>query len=439
MRKCGLLLFAVLAAGACASTGTAPGRQEVSDGLRQRIGVDANGFPLSDQPAIPPGVNTADGLVPGEAVAIALWNNPAFQVTLADLGFARADLTEAGQLRNPILSLLFPWGPKQFEATLQLPIEAIWQRPKRVKVASLNANAVAARLMSDGIGLVALARTTYVNASAGEARMRLAREGADLWGRLRAVSEARLREGDISELEARAVRGEASMADAAARGSEGDRDAARIQLDATLGVTIPESVSLIAIDDLSIQSCDPSDKLMTDALASRPDVRAAELAVEAAGALVGYEKSRIFNLTAVLDANGEGSEGFEWGPGLGLDVPITGNAGPRARADAALAQAGRRYLAIRNTVQIELRTAISRLSRAREVLHVWEEDVIPSIVIERQQAAKAYEAGEVPLLAVLDTGRRLVTAQRARLDARVEWLLAAIALDRVVGRSCAFP
>ena len=43
---------------------------------------------------------------------------PAFKSRSTDLGFARADLIEAGQLRNPILSLLFPWGPKQFEATL---------------------------------------------------------------------------------------------------------------------------------------------------------------------------------------------------------------------------------------------------------------------------------------------------------------------------------
>ena len=94
---------------------------------------------------VPPGVNVDDGLTPDEAVALALWNNPAFLVTLDDLGFARADLIEARQIRNPVLSLLFPWGPKQFEATLQLPIDAIWQRPRRVKAAQFDADAMAAR------------------------------------------------------------------------------------------------------------------------------------------------------------------------------------------------------------------------------------------------------------------------------------------------------
>jgi outer membrane protein, heavy metal efflux system len=42
--------------------------------------------------------------------------------------------------------------------------------------------------------------------------------------------------------------------------------------------------------------------LLKDAIASRPDVRAAEIAVEAAGARMGWEKSRIVAVTAVLDA-----------------------------------------------------------------------------------------------------------------------------------------
>jgi cobalt-zinc-cadmium efflux system outer membrane protein len=422
----------------CASTGSVPNRQNVSDGLKERIGADAAGFPINTQPSLPSGVTIDDGLSASEAVSIALWNNPSFQIALADLGFARADLVEAGQLRNPILSLLFPWGPKQFEATLQLPIEAIWQRPKRIKVATLNADAMAARLMSDGLGAIAAARSAYVDAAAGEAKARLAQESADIWGRLRAVTEARLREGDISELEARSVRSEAGMAAAVVRGAEGDREVARIHLDATLGYNIGAS-GLTAVDALALAGCEPGDQQMTEAMASRPDVRAAELAIEAAGAQIGLEKSKIFNLTVTLDANGEGSEGFEWGPGLGIDLPINGNAGPRARAAAVLAQAARRYVAVRIGVQADLRTATARLSRAREVLRIWDEDVLETLQIERQQAAKAYEAGEVPLFLVLDTARRLVTAQRSRLDARIELLQAAIALDRAIGRSCAFP
>ena len=85
-------------------------------------------------------------------------------------------------------------------------------------------------------------------------------------------------------------------------------------------------------------------------------------------------------------------------------------------------QAGHRYLAVQATVRAELRSGVARLARAREVLRVWDEEVLGSLEIERQQAVKAYEAGETPLYTMLDTGRRLVTARRARLDARVDLL-----------------
>ena len=107
---------------------------------------------------------------------------------------------------------------------------------------------------------------------------------------------------------------------------------------------------------------------------------------------------------------------------MGIDLPLNGNAGARARAAAALTQAGHRYLAVQATVRAELRSGVARLARAREVLRVWDEEVLESLQIERQQAVKAYEAGETPLYTMLDTGRRLVTARRAALDARVDLL-----------------
>lgn len=435
LRGAALSAIAMAALAGCASSGSFPDKTTVDAALRDRTN---HGVRLADEASLPAGVNPDDGLTPDEAVALALWHNPNFLVTLDDLGFARADLIEARQLRNPILSLLFPWGPKQLEATLQLPIDAIWQRPRRVKAATLDADVVANRLMSDGLGMMAQARTAYLDATAADARLRLARESAELWGRLRSISEARLREGDISEFEARAVRGEAAMADAFARGAEGDRELARVQLETVLGSIVPASSALTPVDDLSLSQCEALDKLLTDALASRPDVRAAEIAVEAAGARVGLEKARIVTMMATLDANGEGNQGFELGPGLGIDIPINGNAGARTRAAAALTQAGHRYLAVQATVRAELRSGMARLARAREVLRIWDEDVIGSLEIERQQAVKAYEAGETPLYTMLDTGRRLVTARRARLDARVDLLNSAILLDRAIGRSCAF-
>ena len=95
-----------------AATGCAPSVSIATpDEVVRRTGMPTR--PLDAQgTALPPGVAIDDGLTQDEAVAIALWNNPDFQVQLANLGFARADLVEAGLLQNPVLSLLFPIGPE---------------------------------------------------------------------------------------------------------------------------------------------------------------------------------------------------------------------------------------------------------------------------------------------------------------------------------------
>src|SRR5690349_13947037 len=121
------LAVALAATAACATTGQ-PDRRALDDAIRGRV---ASGIRVEGAAPLPPGASVADGLTSQEAVAIALWNSPSFQATLADLGIARADVAEAGLLRNPVFSLLFPVGPKQLEWTLQLPFDAIWQRPRR--------------------------------------------------------------------------------------------------------------------------------------------------------------------------------------------------------------------------------------------------------------------------------------------------------------------
>ena len=133
---------------ACATSGQVPDRSSIDSAIRTRTNA---GIRVEGTEPMPPNVAIDDGLTSEEAVAIALWNSPSFQATLADLGIARADVVEAGLLRNPVLSLLFPVGQKQLEWTLQFPIDAIWQRPKRVAAAQLNAQAVGERLVWDGL------------------------------------------------------------------------------------------------------------------------------------------------------------------------------------------------------------------------------------------------------------------------------------------------
>jgi cobalt-zinc-cadmium efflux system outer membrane protein len=290
----------------------------------------------------------------------------------------------------------------------------------------------------DALSLVAAVRTAHANAITADRRLALATQNAELTRRLAEITDARLRAGDISDLEARAPRTDASRTDVVRRAAQHDRDLTRLTLAALLGLDRSASQlqpqSSIAYD---ARPCPIDENLLKDALASRPDVRAAELGIESATARARWERSRAFTLIGLLDANGEGREGFELGPGVNVDIPIFNqNQGGTARATVEIERASRLYAMARATVVADVLSAGVRVSQAQQALDAWSNDIVPSLETEQRQAENAYGAGEVPLLNVLDVSRRLVDGRARQLDAEADLFRARISLERAIGRYC---
>ncbi len=349
--------------------------QDAAGRLQARTGA-APRVTAAGPAGIPAGVRLEDGLSADEAVAIALWNNAAFQVSVSDLGFARADLLDAGLLSNPVLSLLFPLGPKQLEATLRWPVEMLWERPRRVAMARLAADAAGHRLEQAGLDLVLSVRSAHADLGLALERRRLATEASELLAHIDRLTQSRLAAGDIGELDARAARVDAAR---------GEQDAERAVHDVAIATARLRLLLGLASDapafDLGpaavAAACGPPADLLREALAARPDVRAAELGVETAAARLGWERSRILTFTAVLDANGQGRDGFEAGPGVDASLPIFNrNQAGQARAGAELQRASAAYAAVLQQVAFELREATALFDQARESLAIWRERIV---------------------------------------------------------------
>jgi cobalt-zinc-cadmium efflux system outer membrane protein len=395
------------------------------------------------QPNIPAGVVLDDGLTPDEAVAIALWNNAAFQVSVSQLGFARADLLDAGVLTNPVLSLLFPIGPKQLEATLRWPVEVLWERPRRVAAARLASDAAAERLVQAGLDLVAAVRIAYADLSLATDVERLANEGAALLTRIDVLTQSRLAAGDIGELEARAARVDMARGEHDAARTAHDIVIARERLRLLLGLTSDSTdwTALMLVSPVAPPvECSPATDLLREALVARPDVRAAELGVEAAAARLGWERSRILALTAVLDANGAGRDGFELGPGFDIGLPIFNrNQGGRARAGAELQRASAAYAAVQQQVAFELREASALTAQAQQSLATWRGRVVTPLEANVTDAERAFTEGETSRLFVLEHSWRLTEAQLRERELVADEQRARARIERAVGRSCATP
>jgi cobalt-zinc-cadmium efflux system outer membrane protein len=409
-------------------------RDYVSRKIEERTGRSLSAEGKPGEFRIPPGVDL-NRLSEDDAVAVALWDNAALQRDLADLGFSRADLLESGLLKNPVFSIFFPLGPKQMEFTLTAPFEALWQRPRRMSIAKLSAEATAERLVQNGLGLAGQVRVAFAELWLAEEKAKLAAEALQVHSQIEEIADARLRAGDISEAEAVAIRSRTAMARDEARSSKIEIAIAKERLRALMGVGLTDAPVQIAASPLPAAQVPEPAPLMKMALASRPDLRAAELQLEAAGKRLGLEQSKIIAIAGMLDANAEGREGFEAGPGILATLPFfDANQGGTARARAEMQRAAHHYVEIQRQIALEVFGARNRLLQARESLETWRTTILPSLEQAQKAAQQAYAVGEASYLEVLEATRELllgrVRACTLEADLRREWAR----LEQAVGR-----
>lgn len=314
---------------------------------------------------VPDGVFLADGIDEDEAVVLSLWNDPDYQEALATLGFARADVIAAGLLANPALSVLFPAGSKQLEFTIGLPLELFFLRPKRLEAAKLDAERAVLVLVDAGLALIERVRLAWADGRLAHARAVDAEDLLEIAAEIAEHQAERLRAGDVSESEASLARVTALEEAQASERLRLEVEVAELRLRRFLGLDTPDGreVGLDFDEDFPPQgsegaAADPSgksmpeidaDELVRTAWSSRPDLRAAELALSSASERAGLSRWESLAVQAVLDANGDGGDSqFEIGPGLDAKVPIFDwNQAGMARADAEVERAALALAALR--------------------------------------------------------------------------------------------
>lgn len=438
---CTLGFLSLIALGALAQTPVA----NVSQTVEARTGHGLNPAAKPASFALPEGVSLDDGLSEDEAVAIALWNNPALQAELAALGLARADVIEAGQLRNPNLTLIFPFSVRVLEALALWPFDVLWQRPHRVAAARLELNRTKETLAAMALDLVRDVRLAYADSLLAEYRSRIATQAARERNEIAVIVSAQFRAGEISELETNASRLDASLAEEQAARFRQEVTLAKIRLSSLLGFdssASPQTLAPASTRPTAIArtanlptTADPLGELIKQAFDARPELKAAELAIEAAGRRAKWERSKILVVSAIAKEYGKGINGFEQGPGLMIDLPIFNrNGGAISRAEADIERSAKQLAAARHRVALEVQQAYAQLEQERQSLERWRSTVQPQIREELRLAERAYSAGDVAYLLVLQTTQRQTDAQLREVELQAAQARAAANLERSIGR-----
>jgi cobalt-zinc-cadmium efflux system outer membrane protein len=434
-----LLAFSTLLIAGCVAhppnKGISYDVSNISEGIRERTDYTLRLVSEPGQFDIPEWISLDDGLSQDEAVALALWNNAQFRTDLTALGFARSDLLEANMLKNPVFSILFPVSPKLLETALDIPIDVLWQRPHRVAAAELDAQRLSENLIENGLGLIRDVQITYEDLLLAKERIILSTERAQLQVQISQLDQARLRTGEISELTASTSYVDTLRASDAVKCFSKEADTLKHKLNSLLGITSEDIVydtvppEITPISDLSVED------IIKTAFACRPDLRAAEISIEAAGERVGWEKSKIYNFIAVLDGDDTEDDSLTIRPGFSVEVPVLNrNDAKIAHAEAELEQAARQYEAIRQNIILQVQQAYTQYASAHEQFELWNSDIIPALEQAVEQARSSYEAGEVSLILVLQAQTKLIEA-RMHLTELIARLNSSIAeLNYFVGK-----
>ncbi|MBC8352299.1 MAG: TolC family protein [Planctomycetes bacterium] len=381
-----------------------------------------------------------DGISEEEAVAVGLWNNPAYQELLADLDITQADIIQAAQLQNPQVTTMFPISAKQWEFALLVPLDVLYLRPVRVSAAELESRRVAERLAQDGLNVVRDIRLAYIDWQLSIQRVQLAEQGAALRNEVARIAEARLAAGDVAELDVSAVRLDALVGTGEVSRTARDADLARERLRYILGIQLSD-VSLISpsspptrraayAEDLDLPS------LVNEAVSSRPDLRAVELAVFAAEERSELARRNIWQVAGILpDINSRGFKGFEAGPGLRFTVPLFHqNQGQIAQAEADAERLRRQYVNRRDLAAWEVRQAYIQFLQAQTDLKLWRDQILPQADQAVTSSRSALEEDRVSLLLVLETTRQLLNAQQRERESEAQLRRSIAELERSVGR-----
>jgi len=439
-KQISMAVFIVLLLFGMGFRGSGQDRSSIDRQMQERIGYGlrpADGVSGAKTFSLPPGVSLERALSEQDAVAVALWNNTGLEATLAELGLARADLIEAGLLINPDLQMLFGIDPKPFELLLTMPIQALWQRPKRVEAARLDLERVSESLVQNGIDLVRDVRIAHAELTLAEQQAAILAEAARLREQIADLMDIRLKHGDIDALQSRLARMEALTAGDAAARAERQMDITQERLRVLLGLRQEDYPDLnVESSPLFLETPAGEKELVKAALLSRPDLSAAEMAVEAAAKRAGWERSRIFAYIAPqLSTKEVGTSGIQTGPGIKAEVPLFNrNQGKITRAEAEMEQAALQYLALVDQVEYEVCRARGQLIQAQETLRRLRNGLLPTIEETVSLAEKAHENGDISYLDFQLATAPVFDVRLSETNAAAALRKALAELERALGR-----
>ncbi len=387
-----------------------------------------------------PESNPTAALTLDQVLARALRENPDVRLARLRVDSSRAEVRIARSYANPALAIT-PNNPWQY--SVAAPFDVGPQRTYRVRSATDGAVAAGHDVRDTERQVRFAIRSAFYDLILADTIRAITREQHDMFRDLLAADSARVRAGDIpernlvkSELELAKADADLSRADAGVR-------AARLALQATMGVARLDTGfrvrGSLATRPLPLLSAAFTDSIV----ANRPDVRAAQVRTQES------EDSRRFATSLLVPVPGlllvqQRDEPFPNGQhyafGISAQLPVWNwFSGERERADASVKQSRVSEERVRVQAYAELATAFDQFHAAELLAQKLNGAMLAKARAALETARFAYSAGAISYVDLLDAVRTYGEIRADAATAGHDYWVSAYAVARALDQEVVQP
>jgi cobalt-zinc-cadmium efflux system outer membrane protein len=369
------------------------------------------------------------------ALERALASNPAIAAARLrrEIGLRGVDV--AGERPNPeFRTELEKEAPKE-SYSLGVPLELGGKRGRRIAVGEAAVRTTEAEIGQTVVDVRAAVRRAYFSRVAAESRLALVGELRDLAQRARDAAQQRFDAGSVPRLEL--VQAELALAQANNDriGAQAAADAARVALDALLGLPLDAAPPLVT--PLEAGGVPDLQAAIQAARSSNAELAVLDRRLEEQRARVALAQSlQTPDITpeATLTRRAEPEFGTGWRAAVGVTLPVL----TRHRAGVEVEQATLAQLELERTASLtriegEVAAGATLAAAQRQQLQEYRDRILPQALDVERMAEDAYRLGQTGISALLLALQATRDARLKSVDAGEQYQSALADLERTMG------
>lgn len=412
------------------------------EALRQNDFLDDFGKGLPSGPSVQ---GTVEGLVEGDLTAetasqIAVLNSPHLKSVYEEIGIARADLVQAGLLKNPIFDGEVKVTEMGEDAVLEMALKQDFLDfsliPLKKRMAQAELEKTRLRVAGEILSTIASTKRAFYSLQASEQELEMMKQVQEALEASFQMGEQIHEAGNLTDLDLMNQK-------ALFEQSKIDMEAAELavlenrqNLNRQLGFAEDEidwsaEPRLPDPPDLEMDTTD----LVQTALANSLDLKMDWYETRMIAARLGITKIKAPLPELMLGVASEREPGNEWsvGPSIGLQIPIFDQGQARiARNNAELQRAWHQYKATAVEIVSQVKSAKYRLEASRSRLDQYQNVMLPLFQDIMDQTQKRYNGMLLGVFQLLETKRQQIDTERKYIFELLQYWTARTDLETIL-------